>query len=111
MDDDTKKSLEGEVVEKESFEQDFQGVTELLRGVVEPLAKAQEVGELEVTKRAELVAGLGTKIVIGIVVVASGALILAGYALENNNSELAEKIVIGLFAFLGGLGLGKFSGK
>jgi len=102
---------EGEVIPKSTSEEEFKGIASVLEGVVAPFAKAQEISEQEATKRTTILASVASKIIYALVGIAAVALILAGYALSNGNEDFAEKIVIALFAFLGGLGAGKASSK
>ena len=105
------KGIEGEVVTKESSAAEIEGIASLLQGVVTPFAKAQEVSQQEATKRADILASVANKGIIAISVVAICIIFLSGYAISKGDSSLAEKMVIALLAFFGGIGAGKVTNK
>ncbi|MCF6339050.1 MAG: hypothetical protein L3J84_14080 [Gammaproteobacteria bacterium] len=102
---------DGELLDEGHESYEIESIINLLKGVTEPLAKGQEVAEKEATKRAEIQAGVATKIIYGVILVAVLIVGLAAIALWKENSNLAEKLVIALLAFLGGLGAGKAASK
>lgn len=101
----------GEVITKDQSENELEGITALLQGVVTPFAQAQEVSEQEATKRAGILAGVANRAILALFGVALMVLVLAGYALSQGSEAMAEKMVIALLAFFGGLGAGKASSK
>lgn len=104
-------SDECEIITKEQSASELEGITALLEGVVTPFAKSQEVSEQEATKRASIMAGVANKAIYALFGVATLILLLAGYAISQGNDAIAEKMVIALLAFFGGLGAGKASSK
>ena len=102
---------EGDVITKEQSASELEGITALLQGVVMPFAQAQEVSEQEATKRAGILAGVASRAILALFGVAFLVLLLAGYALSQGSEAMAEKMVIALLAFFGGLGAGKASSK
>lgn len=105
------KSTNGELVEKDDAQIEIESITGLLKGITEPLAKGQEIAEKEATKRTEILAGVATKMIYGAILIAVLVVLLAAFAIWKENSDLAEKLVIALFAFLGGMGAGKAVSK
>ena len=102
---------EGDVIPKDNTANELEGITALLQGVVTPFAKAQEVSEQEATKRAGIFAGIASKAILALFGVSFFVLLLAGYALSQGSENMAEKMVIALIAFFGGLGARNISGK
>jgi hypothetical protein len=109
--EDTQETKEGDVITKDQSTSELEGISALLQGVVTPFAKAQEVSEQEATKRANIFAGVANKAIYALFGIAVLVLILSGYALSQGSEVMAEKMVIALLAFFGGLGAGKASGK
>ncbi|WP_271271137.1 hypothetical protein [Aliamphritea hakodatensis] len=101
------EAKQGEVITKEQSASELEAITALLQGVVTPFAKAQEVSEQEATKRAGIIAGVANKAILALFGVAFFVLLLAAYAVSQGNESMAEKMVIALLAFFGGLGAGK----
>lgn len=100
---------EGEVMPQDSTDDELQNITSAIESITTPIAKAHEISETEASKRTVIFAGVAIKIIYALFGFATLAILLAGYALYNGNEDFAEKIIIALFAFLGGLGAGKAS--
>ncbi|KID58868.1 hypothetical protein JF50_03205 [Pseudoalteromonas luteoviolacea] len=86
---------------------EIQALSKLFEGVVTPIAKGQEIAATEATKRAEIQAkliGKGLNYFFG---VAFFILLIAFVALFFDKDGLAEKIILSVITFIGGLGLGK----
>lgn len=112
--DESKKVIEPKDVEIISMNEensDIQGIATILEGVVTPFAKAQEASEKEATKRTTILAKVAEKLIYAVVLIVVCVLILAAYSLSLEQNQLAEKIVIALLAFLGGLGAGRVLNK
>lgn len=107
----SESNTNGELVEKDDTQIEIESITGLLKGITEPLAKGQETAEQEATKRTEILAGVATKMIYGAILIAVLVVLLAAFAMWKENSNLAEKLVIALFAFLGGMGAGKTVSK
>ena len=114
MSDSAKEDLESreaQVLTREDSEKELEGISAILEGVVTPFAQAQETSEKEATKRAGILAAVANRAILALFGVAFMVLVLAGYALSQGNDSMAEKMVIALLAFFGGLGAGKATGK
>ena len=86
---------------------EIQALSKLFEGVITPIAKGQEIAATEATKRAEIQAkliGKGLNYFFG---VAFFILLIAGVAMLFDKDGLAEKIILSVITFIGGLGLGK----
>ena len=102
---------EAEVIPSASADVEFINFTEAMKGLVEPFAKSQETSQIEATKRVEIISKLASRLFLKIFVIGVLVIILAGIALFRGNIQLTEKIIIALFAFLGGMGFGRFISK
>jgi len=100
------KAAEVEVVEENSSH-DITILKELVEGIAEPLVK----GQIEETKRAELLVGLYEKLANKLFWIVVIILAIAGLALWKGETQLTEKVIIALIGFIGGLGIGKSMGK
>lgn len=100
------KAAEGEVVQAES-RHEMAILKELVEGIADPLVK----GQLEETKRTELLVGLYEKLASKLFWIVVLILAIAGLALWKGEPQLTEKVIIALISFIGGLGLGKGLGK
>ncbi|WP_027714111.1 hypothetical protein [Desulfuromonas sp. TF] len=92
-------------------EQEMIAITDLLKGVTEPLAKSQDIAQQEATKRAEILGRVTSKFLMYVFSVAVLVVLLAGMALFKGEVQLTEKIIIALLGFLGGFGFGRGFGK
>lgn len=86
---------------------ELQTLAHLFQGVLEPLAKSQEIAAIEGTKRAEILARIAHRGLMYFFSVAFIILFLAGAALFLGKDQLAEKIIFGVITFIGGLGIGR----
>ncbi|APG27076.1 hypothetical protein A7E78_04035 [Syntrophotalea acetylenivorans] len=102
---------EPQVVTQSNSEREAVALTELLKGVTEPLAKSQEIAQKEETKRAEILGKVTSRFLGYIFAVAVLVVLLAAVALFKGEVQLTEKIVIALLGFLGGFGFGRGVGK
>ena len=109
--EDTESKKEAQLLTREESEKELEGISAILEGVVTPFAQAQETSEKEATKRASIVATVANRAILALFGIAFMILVLAGYALSQGNESMAEKMVIAMLAFFGGLGAGKASGK
>lgn len=105
------KAKEGEVLTKEQSASELDAISTLIQGIVTPFASAQETSEQEATKRANILASVASKAIYALFGVAALVLALSAYALSQGSEAMAEKMVIALLAFFGGLGAGKASSK
>lgn len=111
MEESKKEIPNAEVVYKDANSNEINDIGALIQGVVTPFSQAQETSQKESTKRAEILAGVANKAIYALFGIAALILTLAGYAVSQGNDALAEKLVIALLAFLGGLGAGKAVNK
>ncbi|WP_045856512.1 hypothetical protein [Teredinibacter purpureus] len=109
--EESKDTKEGEVITKEQSASELDAIGALLEGVVTPFAQAQETSEKEATKRAGILAGVANKAIYALFGISALILALSAYALSQGSEGLAEKMVIALLAFFGGLGAGKAANK
>lgn len=86
---------------------EIQALGKLFQGVVEPLAKSQEIAATEGTKRAEILAKIAHRGLLYFFIVAFSILAIAVIALFLDKDQLAEKIIFGVITFIGGLGIGR----
>jgi len=91
---------QGEPVEIQAMGQFFQGI-------VEPLARSQEIAAKEGTKRAEIMANIAHKGLMYFFAIAFSILAISVLALYLGKDQLAEKIIFGVITFIGGLGIGR----
>jgi len=109
--DDQKRPLsgpkEGDVLPADNNLRDVQAISELLRGVTEPLARSQDVAQQEGTKRAQIFADVTLRFHQYSFVIGAGVLLIAGVAMFLGQTQLTEKIVFALLGFLGGFGLAR----
>lgn len=86
-------------------------LSDLVKSAVTPFAESQTVVAQEATKQTEIVASTKLKMFWGVCVLAALIIGLAGYALYLGQNDITEKVLIAIVSFLGGLGVGKQSGK
>jgi len=101
------KEAQGELIPKGDAEKETAALTELLRGITDPLAKSQEIAQKEETKRAEIMGKVATRFITYVFGVAVLVVFLAAAALWKGEIQLTEKIVFALLGFLGGFGFGR----
>jgi hypothetical protein len=82
-------------------------VEDLITSMAAPWAEVDKVREMELTKRHAISAGITRAVVYAALAIVLVILGLAFVALLLSKTELAEKIVIALLGFLGGLGVGR----
>ena len=82
-------------------------ISGIFKGMVEPLADSQIQAARETTKQAEIIAKSTNKFFLGVFIIAGMVVILAAVALFQDKDQITEKVIIALFAFLGGFGAGK----
>ncbi|MCS4502599.1 hypothetical protein NYO91_00765 [Arhodomonas aquaeolei] len=86
---------------------EFVEFAQVMQGITQPIADAQETAAKEATERAKVTASTVRILIIGAYVVGALIIGLAAYALALGDSDMAEKVIVALLAFLGGFGLGK----
>ena len=86
---------------------EFVEFAEVMQGITQPIAEAQETAAKEATERARVPASTVRVLIIGAYIVGALIIGLAAYALYLGDSNMAEKVIVALLAFLGGFGLGK----
>jgi len=91
---------EGQPVEVED-------IANLFKGVIEPIARSQEIAQTEETKRAQIGADIASKFLRYFFGIAFTILIIAVIALFLGKDQLTEKIVFGVIGFIGGYAFGK----
>jgi hypothetical protein len=104
---DDSDAREGDVIAKGEDSESLEGIAQILEGVVTPFAKSQDVAQKEATERTKIFAGIASKLIVALVIISVFVFTLAGISMFYDNGDLAEKIVIGFFAFLGGIGTGR----
>jgi hypothetical protein len=86
---------------------EIQAMGRFFQGIVEPLARSQEIAAKEGTKRAEILAKIAHKGLLYFFAVAFFILAISVLALYLDKDQLAEKIIFGVITFIGGLGVGR----
>ena len=87
--------------------QDEVSIIDILKIVVDPIAKNQEAARKEETKRTEIASRITSRFFAYVFGIALLVLILAGIALLRGEPQLAQTIVVALLSFLGGFGFGR----
>ncbi|WP_111497922.1 hypothetical protein [Marinobacter bohaiensis] len=86
---------------------EIQAMGKFFEGIVEPIARSQEIAAKEGTKQAEIMAGIAHRGLFYFFAVAFVILGIAVAALFLDKDQLAEKIIFGVISFIGGLGIGR----
>ena len=86
---------------------ELQAIGKVFEGIVQPLAKSQEVAAVESTKRAEILAKIAHRGLLYFFAIAFAILAISVFALYLGKDQLAEKIIFGVITFIGGLGIGR----
>lgn len=86
---------------------EMSALSELVKNAVTPFAESQTVVAQETTKQTEIIANTKLRMFWGVCVLAALILLLAGYSLSLGKDAIAEKVLIAVVSFLGGLGFGK----
>lgn len=84
---------------------------DMLSGLVKPLAESQTAVAQQQTKQIEIVSAERIKMFWGSCALAFCVLTIAGLALFLGKDQLAEKVLIAVVSFLGGMGIGRQVGK
>lgn len=101
------QAKQGEFIKSASSIGDLQLAGEVLKGIIEPFAKAQETVAIEGTKKAQIDVDVKKKFHLGIFGMGILAFALAGAGLFLGDHGLAGQIVVAVLGFLGGYGFGK----
>ena len=86
---------------------EIQAMGKFFEGIVEPIARSQEVAAKEGTKQAELLAGIANRGLLYFFMIAFVILGISVVSLYLGKDQLAEKIIFGVISFIGGLGIGR----
>ncbi len=86
---------------------EIQAMGKFFQGIVEPIARSQEIAAKEGTKQAEILAKIAHKGLFYFFAVAFSILAISVVALYLGKDQLAEKIIFGVITFIGGLGIGR----
>ncbi len=86
---------------------EIQAMGEFFQGIIEPIARSQEISAQEGTKRAEILAAIAHKGLLYFFLIAFFILGIAVLAMFLEKDQLAEKIIFGVISFIGGLGIGR----
>jgi hypothetical protein len=78
-----------------------------VKGFVEPLAKSQEVAEIEKTKRTQIEANVASAVLRYSFGLAGVLVLVATVALFLGKDPFAEKIIFAVIGFVGGFAFGK----
>jgi hypothetical protein len=77
----------------------------------QPFAHAQETAAIEATKQTQIIADATHKTYRWFFIIGLGVLALATIALFKDKDQITEQLIIAMFSFLGGLGIGRSSKK
>jgi choline-glycine betaine transporter len=88
---------------------EVQAIAGLFRGLIEPIAHAQETAETEKTKRAQIEANTASTFLRYSFGLAAALVAIAIMALFMGKDQLTEKISFAVIGFLGGFAFGKTS--
>jgi len=88
---------------------EIQALTKLINGMVEPIARSQEVAQVEETKRLEMSVSLARSLVRYQFAIAAVFMAVSVIAMLLDKDQIAEKIIFGVLGFLGGIFVGKNS--
>jgi len=92
-------------------EKDIQMIGTIISSFAQPMARAQETAAVETTKQTQIIADATQRSYRWFFIIVLGVLILAGVALFKDKDQITEKLIIAMFSFLGGLGLGRTAKK
>ena len=86
---------------------EVQAIASLIKGFVEPIARSQEVAEIEKTKRTQIEANVSSLILRYSFGLAGALVVIAALALFLGKDQLTEKIIFAVVGFIGGFAFGK----
>ena len=92
-------------------EKDIQMIGTIISSFAQPMAHAQETAAIEATKQTQIIADAAHKSYRWLFIIVLGVLILASCAMFMNKDQITEKLVIAMFSFLGGVGIGRVAKK
>ena len=75
----------------------------------QPMAQAQETAATEATKQTKIIAEATHKTYRWFFIIGIGVLLLASIALFKDKDQVTSQLIIAMFSFLGGLGIGRVS--
>ena len=86
-------------------------IAAVVGSLVQPMAHAQETAAVETTKQTQIIADATHKTYRWFFGIGFGVLILAAIALFKDKDQVTTQLIIAMFSFLGGLGVGRVSKK
>ncbi|MEQ4617630.1 MAG: hypothetical protein ABN482_06235 [Corticimicrobacter sp.] len=100
-----------EIMRKPTEERNLELLAALASNLAQPFAESQKVVATEATKRHEISAKAGSRMIFGAFLIGVLIIDLAYMSLYQGNAGLAEKIVVAVIGFLAGLGVGRTTSK
>jgi Mn2+/Fe2+ NRAMP family transporter len=92
-------------------EKDVQMIAAIIGSLVQPMAQAQETAAVETTKQTQIIADSTHKTYRWFFGIGIGVLVLAAVALFKDKDQVTTQLIVAMFSFLGGLGIGRVSKK
>lgn len=88
-------------------EKEIQMIGTVISSFAQPMAHAQETAAIEATKQTQIIADSTDKTYRWFFFTGMGVLLLAGIALFKEKEQITAQLILALFSFLGGVGIGR----